>query len=522
MNKLNDVNTTDLGDAIRMGCHTMCNVFNRDDDDVPFFSSQVVPDTFLSFSWAHSEAHVPGRHLNALLNAEDAVGIELDEQCIDAHARAAFFSYGGPVPLPLNRDRVGGELIHFLPHNVREGFHALVVLAHFRSSERARNLIEKSVDAILELWNPDDGWDYDHLEGTLGLKVHRSGFISGLARTIGPLVKAYRTTGCEKALRLAILLKEKAGEFFTEDGTYDRETFGTHTHSVTCVMSSLAQLAELTSDAALMNRVRAFYDNGLWDIRDEIGWSMENSSENANPDRGEANNTGDIVETALILGRWGYSDYYEDAERILRCHLLPSQLRDISFIAESPDPAPDDGRRDVARRHLGAFGFPAPYGHRPLGMESVSFNMDIVGGATASLCEVCRDTVRTDEAGFRVNMLFDHVSPDISVESPYTHDCLRVRIKHARPLFVRIPSWVAPEALTIDGMPDTAIVSGDHLVITNPPSNQWINIRFPLTRRTITLAHRTRDIRVDLRGDEVVAMDGFGADLTYFDPINET
>ena len=148
MGMLSDVNTTDLRDAIGLGCRTMCSVFNRDDDDVPFFGSQVLPEASLSFSWAHSESHVPGRHLNALLSAEDALGTELDEDCIDAHARAAFLSYGGAVPLPLNRDKIGGELRHFLPHNVREGFHALCALACFRKSALAQELIEAGVRMI--------------------------------------------------------------------------------------------------------------------------------------------------------------------------------------------------------------------------------------------------------------------------------------------------------------------------------------------------------------------------------------
>ena len=45
---------------------------------------------------------------------------------------------------------------------------------------------------------------------------------------------------------------------------------------------------------------------------------------------------------------------------------------------------------DVANRHRGAFGFPAPYGHAPLDYEEIRFNMDIVGGATGSLCEAWR------------------------------------------------------------------------------------------------------------------------------------
>ncbi len=80
-----------------------------------------------------------------------------------------------------------------------------------------------------------------------------------------------------------------------------------------------------------------------------LGWVIESSDlerDDVNADRGEVNNTGDIVETALILARWGHIEYFEAAERIVRCHLLPSQLRDIGFIVEPPNPG-----RDAIRRH---------------------------------------------------------------------------------------------------------------------------------------------------------------------------
>ncbi len=520
MDKLTNVNTTDIRDAIRLGCQTMCSVFNADDNNIPFFGSRVRPNARLSFSSVHSESHVPGRHLNALLNAEDAAGTSIDEECIDRHARAAFFSYSGPAPLPLNRDKIDGPLANFTPHNVREGLHALYSLAHFRRSARARRLAEASIDAIFKRWCPDRDWNYAYLEGELGLNVRRSTFIVGLARSICPLVKLYRTTGCEPALELAIVLKEKALEFFNEDGSYDREAFGFHTHSTTCVMSSLAQLADLTLDAPLMNRVRAFYDKGLWEIRDELGWVIESSSDEAPPDRGEINNTGDIVETALILGRWGYPEYYEDAERILRGHMLPAQLRDISFIQNPPNPEGEDGKRDVAERHLGAFGFPAPYGHEPIDAESVSFNMDIVGGGVASLCEAYREIARSDRAGHRVNLFFDHETEALKVASPYTHPALSIRTKRAGPLFVRLPSWADAQQVYLRGTGEPLHTTSGYLFIARPPINRPLTFVFPLPDREITLTHRTRQIRVRLRGDQVIAMENFGADLTFFDPLD--
>jgi hypothetical protein len=389
----------------------------------------------------------------------------------------------------------------------------------------ARNLAEKSIAAVFDLWSPDRGWDVQRLEG-LGLHYQKcQGFIHGEARMLGPLVKYYRTTGYGPALKLALILKDKAiAEFFTTEGHYDLDSFVTgHSHSITCVLSSLAQLADLLQDAALMTRVKAFYDNGLLDMRDELGWSPE-STTHQGTDHGEANNTGDILEAALILGRWGYLEYYDDAERILRGHLLPSQLRDVSFIEAPDNPDGVDGLRDLANRHLGAYGFPAPYGHQSVGKGrgNVSFNMDVVGGTVASLCEAYREVARPGAVGTWVNLLFDHETSAIRVQSPYTHDCLRVELKQSGPLFVRIPSWLNYDDVTVEGAEAQPIWTKGHLFFSEVAAGKEIQFHFPLKESEITeitLSKRLHNhpIRVKMRGDAVVAMDNFDADLTFFD-----
>ena len=521
MAQLQDVNTTDLREAMRLGCRTMSSVFDADDEQgVPFFGSMVLPESRLTFSSAHSEAHVPGRHLNAMLSAEAAAGIELDEDAVEQHAKAAFFSYSGPVCLPLNRQERKGPLLNFYSHNIREGFHALYPLIRFRGCEQALEVAKNSIRTIQELWKPS-GWDIERIKSEFGLEAHvPESFIPGVARCIGPLVKIYRATSLSSALELALALNEKAvNEVYLEAGDYDEGRFGSHTHSTTCVMSSLAQLADLTGDASLMNRVRAFYDNGLWEIRDELGWVTESSKADAQPDRGEVNNTGDIVETALLLGKWGFQEYYQDAERILRGHLLPSQLRDVSFIEEPDNPDGIDGLTNVADRHLGAFGFPAPYGHKPVDIPKIGFNMDIVGGAVASAAEAYLDAVRTDETGVHVNMFFDHETDNAAIESPYTHEHLRIRLKKPNSLWVRLPGWIDAAQIKIDGS-DQPLAANGALYFASPPVNRWLTFQFDLPEEVITLKHRTRDIRTRLRGDSVVALDNFGADLTFFEPFD--
>jgi len=57
----------------------MQSAFNADDDFVPFFGAVARLNPCLSFSPVHGEAHVPGRHLNALLTAEEVLGVEVEE-----------------------------------------------------------------------------------------------------------------------------------------------------------------------------------------------------------------------------------------------------------------------------------------------------------------------------------------------------------------------------------------------------------------------------------------------------------
>ena len=345
----------------------------------------------------------------------------------------------------------------------------------------------------------------------------------GEGRMLGSLVKYYRATGSPRALELALILKEELSEIYLEDGTFNQDRFGTHhAHSITCIMSSLAQLAELQQDVALLLRVKAFYDRGLWSMRDEIGWSPE-TTDQTESDHGEANNTGDMLETALILGKWGFPDCFHDAERILRCHLLPSQVRDISFIQDPPNPDAIDGLREVADRHLGSFGFPAPYGHVSVGKGrgNLSFNMDIVGGSVASLCEAYRLLSEQRATGHRINLLFDHQTAAMRLNSPYTHDSLRLELTKPGPLFVRIPPWVKGSELRIEGSDETPVFADGYLLLARPPVGTSIAIQFPLAEQEMTLSdrHHLQPIRVRTRGDSIVAMENFGAELTFFEPI---
>ena len=157
----------------------------------------------------------------------------------------------------------------------------------------------------------------------------------------------------------------------------------------------LAQLADLTGDGALMLRVKACED-GLWAMRDELGWSCELTTQE-DSDHGETNNSGDILETALILGRWGFGGTTETPSECCAGICYPRNCATIRLSSIRPIPTI---LTDCAKWLTGiwAYGFPAPYGHKSVGTgrTNLSFNMDIVGGTVASLCEAYREVVRSE------------------------------------------------------------------------------------------------------------------------------
>ena len=363
--RVSNVNTTSIPAAVELACSAMGQVFNPADNGYSYMYTRIWPDGWLGFSPYHGAVQMSGRHLDALLAAEDALGVDLDEGVLAQHTAATFFSLGAG-PLPCNHNEPGGALTSVDEHSIREAVHGLHALARYRASDRAVEAAEALIAEIRRFWRAESDWDQNAVQAAYGLPMTaRPTFVEGVARSIGPLVKYYGATGSNAALELAQDLAAHAtARFYLADGSYDAERLGAHTHSTTCTLSGLALLGSVTDDRELITRVRAFYDNGLRVIRDAVGWVRERHHPSFHPEQGEMNNVGDVIETALILGNYFGDTYFEDAERYLRSQLLPSQVRDLSFMDEVPG---GDERCDLRTRLLGLFGFNAVYGHLPLG-----------------------------------------------------------------------------------------------------------------------------------------------------------
>jgi hypothetical protein len=191
----------------------------------------------------------------------------------------------------------------------------------------------------------------------------------------------------------------------------------------------------------------------------------------------------------------------------------------VSWIKNPPNPKGEDGKRDLAQRHLGSFGFPAPYGHKPVDAKSISFNMDIVGGAVGSLCEAWRAATTFDDSGHRVNLLFDRETDALSIKSAYPDGMLRIEVRKSAPLVVRLPNWVLQRDVMVEGAEFETRSETKFLRVAKPVVAKPIMIRMPLRVSEIDLNHHAHRIKVRLKGDSIVAMENFGMPLTYFDQL---
>jgi len=497
---LTDVNRSDLDGAIRLACEAMARAFDHPDRGLPYFLASAWPEPRFAFHPKWCEAHVSGRHLTALLEAESALGGGLDvAEAVSRHERGLFFAFSGELPLPMNRATRGASRpTVFVAHNVREGLHGLASLVRYRNSERAMTMAADCIDAVDRTWQPRSGWMIEQAPG--GSEPDH--LVSGLGRAIGPLVKLHRASGHPPALALAARIRDRLIDMdaFPADGSFAVEPLGTHVHSITSTMSGLAMLAHETADRPLLDRVRAFVANGLWRIRDELGWAIESLDAGADPDRGEGNTTGDIVETLLILARHGDESALADAERIIRSHLLPSQLRDLSFVPRERTPVEGGDTIAVGRDRLrGLFGFPAPYGHLPAGSSDIGVNLDIVGGVTSSLCAARAAASSIVDGIHRVDILVDHDTAELSVRAPAPLVEVTVTLHRHGSLDLRL--------------------GGTRVRVEDPPLDQPIAFAVESVETRIALRHHEDRLWAILRGPDVVALSDRGTQFTFFAPV---
>jgi len=323
-------------------------------------------------------------------------------------------------------------------------------------------------------------------------------------RAVDALVRLYRETGDEAALDLAGRMTRFAlAHCFGPEG-HILEAAGTHGHSLNAMVAGMLDYALVTRDTPLLLRVKAIYDVGSPSFNSSFGWSME-STDRPNC-RGESNNTGDLLRAALLLGRAGFPECYGDAERILRGHLLPSQVLEVDDLPDEESAEDAISRR--ASRLRGGFSFPTP---NDLLIEPTAslVTYDITSGAADGLCEAPWAAITRDDAAVWVNLLFSHEAEGVRVESHLSGDGRIEITNHTdRNVMLRLPAWVsrADAMLALSGREATCTFFGPYLLIPREQETVSATVTFPMCETRTVEQISDRSYTIDWRGDQIVAM----------------
>ncbi|KKT07613.1 MAG: Fibronectin type III domain protein [Parcubacteria group bacterium GW2011_GWA2_43_17] len=459
-----------------------------------------------------SEFHNIGRVWDALLRLENAIGFEIpaDKEATLLSSTQQFFD---------NSDNLcwtpcswlGLVSKQFECHSFRENALALNALAEFRGSTWA---IDKAPLLAATLSNATDmgdltGPDYQWIWSNFWYynqscqTPYTARFMDPVGsngRLIEALVYLYRTTGNSSVLTLADQYAAwHLANSTNSNGTLKEAVGLDHTHSYMCTMRGLLLYGELIGGATgqqYIDNVAATYGVSIRNnLIKESGWNphdWKHYSDN-NPEPASA---ADSAQIACILGRLGHDEYLDDAERLVRCLILPCQIRYTDMpsvltpnLSDGDQGANPDRYANLDERNVGGFGgmhAPEPYGAK----QSTT---DVTSSVLHSLIEIYNSIAVHDSNGLRINFHFDYEDNTVKIVSKREKDStgrykavVDVLVKNYENVRIRIPQWAPADSivLSVNGTPITLVKVGNFAQISAQTAPMNIQLKYSIPVRT--------------------------------------
>ena len=277
----------------------------------------------------------------------------------------------------------------------------------------------------------------------------------------------------------------------------------------------------LKKDLETLKHARRIVDKGLAPTRSSFGWSVENSWRERLVGRGEINNTGDMIQTAIHLGRTGHPRYFEMAERMVRSHVLPSQwLKGQEFHPQTD--APESALKEFPTDADGGWGCPSVNDRHVPGAGSAV--LDITQGGIQCLWAVLRHSIDQDQWGVRLNIAFSSESEAARVVSQIPKEGrVSITLKREASLWYRKPSWVSWKNFSIRIQGNSVAVRriGTWAVTSKQASGTVLEAVYPLVRRQEEEWVHYKRYRFVYEGDTIVAMSPRGTYAPMYPGIEE-
>lgn len=433
---------------------------------------------------------------------------------------------GEPDPESMLIDRI----------SMREFLLALTCLVRYRKSSWAVATGKKMIRALDRFIQDDGLFDWKGMadiirkagkpvpESEMRHKEKGAMTVFSHGRSIEPLIEFYLETGDEAALSLADRFARYHFEVSTrEDGSAPEvPNHGLHTHSWMCLLRGFLVFGQVTRQQRYIDRAVKSFRNGVLGMIKESGfishdWGAEVNGETAAP--------GNVVQLGLWLSRYGYTEYLDVSERLLRSRILASQITDMPDLqpprtpeereSVKADPSvagldqclgkfPDECKNLNARVY-GAFGgllCNHPHGG---GVPTT----DITCSDVHTLCDVYQNIAEKTDAGIRINFHLDYSDDDVSITTRSEKQrTVKVLVHKPENIFVRIPRWTPAESVVLRVNASDAPVKkiGDFAYVSSRNPDTEIELRYALPERRVIETTNGVDYEFLWRGDEVAGI----------------
>ena len=472
----------------------------------PYWSMRVDAEYRAEMFWA-GNIHNIGRWWDAMLRLEEATHF-----AIPAHIEAAMLenlraSFDNPDQLCLPHPAVNYMKPGLDLHSFREGLLALTALVRHRGSRWAAGQAHHTLESLRNLTRPDAGWDFSRMacyDRERDARADPAPNVRSDGRLIEALVWHYEATGDGLALELADRYARYHLDHTTSPGgAYNEASRSTHTHSYLGTLRGLLLFGKLTGQREYVERIRETYAVTVPKLVLESGFACHDLWQDK-PHRGETGSTSDGMQLALWLAvHAGCSEYFDDAERLVRARMVPAQ------ITESPGlmPAGDDGldeHRNLDERIVGAIGGMHAEPH-----AGKAHTTDVTAAGLHGLVDIHHHIVEVKDREVWVNLHLDYEGMGISVESRRDRSA-RVTVipRQVTNVLVRLPGWSPPEAVRafVNDQPASPPRIGDYMLFPRESMPGKIVVDYELPERRSVERVGDTELEYSWRGDEIVGV----------------
>jgi hypothetical protein len=480
----------DLKEAIALSMGHLVSLFDADKDMEPYFYSNHRVDGTgeMHHSVNIGIPHVTGRCLLGVVFANQATGLPIDPAGLEVLRRYAKVSFDNPYDMNayVDPEKNNEKFVEF--HNVREGLFSLWALIVHDRDPWALEMANKVIAMLQRITDERGVWSNALIDKTPMAGHYGGAGIPNLARAVEPLLALYSVTDNKAALELAgQYARAGIGELYQADGHFTEWTRSSgHVHSITSALSGITDYAVSGFHMDMEAQCRRVMEVGVPEYHSSWGWGDEVFPEHPANEvgRGEINQTGDVVRTALLLGAAGHPQYYAQAERYLRGMLLPTQHREPelrAFMRDNEKPK-NDSEFDVVRRTVGGYAMQLPNDRMREGDWPLS-TLDITSGAIHAMAECYRHRVTQYDETIKVNLHLDYDGDAVTIKSSLPLEGkISFAMKKAGVLRIRVPEWCEGAAMQaeVNGAGVAGEVEEGYFVLAGLAAGARGEVTFPV------------------------------------------